>query len=101
MQQCWSIIICQGCQQYSSYPIFLKLFLPSTAILLLFHVFFVGVPAPTANAAPAQVPDFSQAAAPAAVDGKASDDLLQLAGNPFANMLNGKLLGCGAPLLIN
>ena len=31
------------------------------------------------------------APAPAAYnDGKASDDLLQLAGNPFANMLNGR-----------
>ena len=50
---------------------------------------FSGVSAPANSAA---APSFSAAAytAPAAVDGKASDDLLQLAGNPFANMLNGK-----------
>jgi len=53
-----------------------------------------GVSAPANSAA---APSFSAAAytAPAAVDGKASDDLLQLAGNPFANMLNAA--GSGAP----
>ena len=46
----------------------------------------VGVEAPPAgSAAPAPAPAATAAAA-------ASDDLLQLSGNPFANMLNGEIL---------
>jgi hypothetical protein len=43
-----------------------------------------GSGAPAASAAPAAMTASDLAAA------KASDDLLQLSGNPFANMLNGK-----------
>jgi len=54
-----------------------------------------GVPAP-ATAAVTAAPVAAAAPAPAYNDGKASDDLLQLAGNPFANMLNAA--GSGAPV---
>jgi len=48
-----------------------------------------GVPAPaTATAAPAWEAAAPSTAAPTVSSEKASDDLLQLAGNPFANMLN-------------
>ena len=48
-----------------------------------------GVAAP-AGGAPAPSWETPANPAPAAGSDKASDDLLQLAGNPFANMLNGE-----------
>ncbi len=65
--------------------------IPSQPNKIFFN--FLGVSAPAAtsappapvSAAPAAPLDFSSAAAST----KASDDLLQLSGNPFANMLNG------------
>ena len=54
------------------------------------YLYILGVPAPAAAAVTA-APVAAAAPAPAYNDGKASDDLLQLAGNPFANMLNGRI----------
>ena len=50
-----------------------------------------GVAAPPAGAAAAAAPPPAAAAAPPQA-AAASDDLLQLSGNPFANMLNGKIM---------
>ena len=50
-----------------------------------------GVAAPPAGAAAAAAPPPAAAAAPPQA-AAASDDLLQLSGNPFANMLNGKII---------
>jgi hypothetical protein len=55
-----------------------------------------GVSAPPASAVSAARSPAPAPAAAAAADGRASDDLLQLQGNPFANMLNAA--GSGAPV---
>jgi len=52
----------------------------------ILDLFGVAAPAAPAAAPPAAAP--AAAAVPDAAAGKASDDLLQLSGNPFANMLN-------------
>eukprot|EP00088_Acartia_fossae_P034121 TRINITY_DN349_c0_g1_i5.p1 TRINITY_DN349_c0_g1~~TRINITY_DN349_c0_g1_i5.p1 ORF type:complete len:841 (-),score=235.56 TRINITY_DN349_c0_g1_i5:1003-3525(-) len=59
-----------------------------------------GVAAPTTTTAPAAAAAPPPMAASSAVDSsKASDDLLQLSGNPFANMLNAA--GSGQPIFPN